>query len=334
MLAEKDFRNKVWEKYDNYMLGNNNNSFFQQDIYKNDNIIKKVKFYEIVRAIATFILTAIMGAGVVYAATTIYEKIWKEPEVIEYQEEQKVTEEDKEILITEEEAKNKAIEFLNKIQKEDTITNAEYIKYPAVNKIYWKISFNEGYVIEVNAKNAKIVSYFDSTVNDIEIKATANKKEATQVSEKIYNLISQDKDYVLKDADYCKKYDDIFNDYQCIRLTFVPETEQIKIINIFDEEFENNPIVITKEEAEQIVKEKLSNETISSIDTKLKIEKMNEYVYMQDNKLKENQAYKMDVTVRKVWSVEFILKKNNFEQSSKVYVDVTTGEIIGGDILQ
>lgn len=34
--------------------------------------------------------------------------------------------------------------------------------------------------------------------------------------------------------------------------------------------------------------------------------------------------------VRKIWSVECVVKKNNVEQNEKYYVDTTTGEIIGG----
>lgn len=345
MLAEKDFRNKVWEKYDNYMLGNNRDSFYEKRLYSEP---KFINIYEIVRAIATFILTAIVGAGVVYAATVVYERIWEKPEVIEYHEEQQITEEDKENLITEEQAKNNTLVFLKRIEKADEIVKTEYIKYPAMNKIYWKITTNIGYEIEINAQNGKVVSYFDKTVNDVNIKAIANQDQATDVATKLYNLISKDSDYELKaiiklsisddsclwQADYCKKYDNIFNDYQCIRITFVPETEQIKIVNIFDEDFENNPIVITKEEAENIVKEKLNNEKIISMDTILKIEKMNEYVYMQDNNLKGDQAYKMDVVIRKVWSVECNLEKNNHQEVNKFYVDVTTGEIIGGDSIK
>ena len=349
MLTEKEFENKIWKKYEDYMLGYNDNSFFQKDIYKQDIVDKKNIFSNLIRAIATIIIAILMGVGVVYATVNIYEKIWKNPEIIEYKEEEKITEKDKEIIITEEEAKNKAIEFLDNINIEDEVIKTEYIKYPAINKIYWKITFSKGHIIEVNAQNSKIVSYLNSTFNDIEIKAKVNEEEAIQVSDKIYNLISSDKEYVLKEitklsttdnsclwqADYCKKYDGIFNDYQCIRIIFVPEVEQIKTINIFDEEFENNPIIITREEAEEIVKNKINNKTINLIKTELKIEKMNEYIYMQDNiPLEENQAYKMDISVRKVWSVEYTLMQKNYEEQFKIFVDVTTGEIVGGDMLQ
>ena len=61
---------------------------------------------------------------------------------------------------------------------------------------------------------------------------------------------------------------------------------------------------------------------------------MNPYVFMQDNPLEGNEAYKMEREVRKVWSVECFVKKNNIEQQEKYYVDVTTGEIIGGDSIK
>ena len=101
------------------------------------------------------------------------------------------------------------------------------------------------------------------------------------------------------------------------------------MINVFDEEFDNNPIVITKDEAIEFIRNELQGTEIKSINCELKIEKMNPYMYMKEKPLGKDEAYKMKRKVRKIWSVECVVKKNNVEQNEKYYVDTTTGEIIG-----
>ncbi|HJJ16158.1 MAG TPA: hypothetical protein OIM60_07145 [Clostridiaceae bacterium] len=344
MLTDKAFRDEVWKKYEYYSNEQNKEKFFEGNLYR-----RKKSFSDITRLVATFLIVSTLSVGIVYAGTIIYKNIWKNPTVIDYQEEQKVTEDDINNSITEEQAKEKANEILEKFGKEkDDITNVEFIKYPDEDKSYWRITTSKKYEIQIDTKEGNLVSYYDGTIDDTKIKATVEEGIARKIVMNLYNEVSNDKDYELKSiqkvaitddsclwqADFCKKYDGIYNDYQCIRITFIPETEQIKMINIFDEEFENNPIVITKDEAIENVKNKLQGEEIKNINCELKIEQMNPYVYMQDNPIEGNKAYKMNKIVRKVWSVECVINKNNIEQQEKYYVDVTTGEIIGGDSIK
>lgn len=344
MLTDKDFRDEVWKKYKYYSNDNNKEKFFEGNLYR-----RKKNFSDVARLVATFLIVSSLSVGIVYAGSIIYKNIWKNPTVIDYQEEKQVSEDDLNNSITEEQAKEKANEILEKLGKgKDDITSVEFIKYPDEEKSYWRITTNKKYEIQVDTKEGNLVSYYDGTIDDTKIKATANESTAREVVTNLYNIVSESKDYELKgiqklnitddsclwQADFCKKYDGIYNDYQCIRITFIPETKQIKMINIFDEDFENNPVVISKDEAIETVKNKLQGDEIININCELKIEKMNPYVYMQDNPIEGNKAYKMDRVVRKVWSVECVIKKNNIEQKEKYYVDVTTGEIIGGDSLK
>lgn len=341
MLTDKVFREKVWKKYQIYSNNQTKEKFFEGGLYRRQSSI-----YDIVKIVASFILVTTLGAGIVYAGSIIYNNIWKNPTVIDYEKEKQVTEEDVSNSIAEEQAKEIANEILEKLGKEkDEITDVEFIKYPDENKSYWRIITSKKYEIQLNAKKGNLVSYYDGTIDDNKIKPTSDKETARKIVLKLYNIVSDSKEYELKtlqrlavsdnsclwQADFCKKYDGIYNDYQCIRITFIPETEQIKMINIFDEEFENNPIVITEDEAIKIVKNKLQGEEIANINCELKIEQMNPYVYIQENPLEGGQAYKMDRIVRKVWSIECTIKKNTIEYKEKYYVDATTGEIIGGD---
>ena len=74
-------------------------------VNKNRNILK---------TIITTIMSIAIGTGVVFAGTIVYENIWKEPEKIElstndFEELSKITEESKKENISEEEAKQIAI---------------------------------------------------------------------------------------------------------------------------------------------------------------------------------------------------------------------------------
>lgn len=344
MLTDKAFRDEVWKKYEFYSNNQNREKFFEGNLYK-----KNTNIYDIVKMVATFLIVTTLSAGIVYAGAIIYNNIWKNPTVIDYQEEQQVTEQDKNNSITEEQAKERTNEILEKLGKEkDKINSVEFIKYPDEEKSYWRITTQKKYEIQIDTKEGTLVSYYDRIIDDTKITATANEDIAREIAMSLYSTVSDSKDYELKSvqklaitddsclwqADFCKKYEGIYNDYQCIRITFIPEIQEIKMINIFNEEFENNLIVITEDEAIEIVKNKLHGEKIININCELKIEKMNPYVYIQDNPLEENQAYKMERIVRKVWSIECTVKRNNIEQKEKYYVDVTTGEIIGGDSIK
>ena len=110
--------------------------------------------------------------------------------------------------------------------------------------------------------------------------------------------------------------------------------------------FENNPIIITKEEAIEIAtnKEKeFSNFEISDTTADLSIEKMNIFIYCLENNItNENGDIKTGDITRNVWVVDV---KHNKEAkpkdaeietvkklyNKKYYIDATTGEIIGGE---
>ena len=108
------------------------------------------------------------------------------------------------------------------------------------------------------------------------------------------------------------------------------------MLTIFDYDFENNPIVITKEEATQIAKDKnvqlRESGKIQNIETKLDIRKMNEYVYLRELAKDGNYgSYRTEDIVRKVWVVEITYENELFVDKDIYFVDCTTGEIIGGD---
>ena len=124
-----------------------------------------------------------------------------------------------------------------------------------------------------------------------------------------------------------KKYGELYNRYQGITLKIIPELDKVITIVYFDEDYKDTEIIISKEEAINIVKNKVNDNSMEILDCYLSIEKSNLYGEMLDNpNLDEETIGDTDYIVRKVWKVD--AKQNS--NTLNFFVDVETGEIIGG----
>lgn len=163
---------------------------------------------------------------------------------------------------------------------------------------------------------------------------------------------------------YVKNYNGILNKYETIELDFYLENNEIKIEQILtkttDYEIEKNKICITESEAIEIAKKKdrtISELEIKNIETSLEFRPLNAFTYLQEqsngkddgltseiqesNKNIVYNKYNVDSKIlRKVYNVKinYVDIFTNSKQAHnwkeqfgrEYYVDVTTGEIIGG----
>lgn len=362
MLNEKDFLNGVWGKYSEYSENKTNDKFYRKHYYRNTESTRAI------RSLAMVMLIVTLGFGVTYAGTYIYEKIWKEPEKYSVEEIRQITPSEVDESLTKDEAINIARQITENLGKDfGNIVRAEMNKID-VYDLNWYIDTDTKISVSIDAKTGKLKQISDWGIDDTKIESTVSRDEAEKIAKQIYNelgykdgeyeLSSLKKNSVTDDtnlwgADFCKKYDGIYNIYQCVRITFIPEIKQLAIYTLFDDEFENNPIVITQAEAEEIAKNKAlsmrPDKMIKNIDVKLDIRKMNTFVYSQEQSIIEkeenvvdtnttvtkdtsnNQVYVTDDIVRKVWVVEITYENDLFTDKDSYFVDCTTGEIIGGD---
>ena len=97
--------------------------------FKSEEKIQKTPKLKMLKFVATFVLSIGLTVSIVYAGGVIYEKVFKEPEKIEnYIEELKVTQEDLNSIITEQEAINSAKEEIKRYGleiKEDELIKTE-----------------------------------------------------------------------------------------------------------------------------------------------------------------------------------------------------------------
>lgn len=156
--------------------------------------------------------------------------------------------------------------------------------------------------------------------------------------------------------EFYKEYDGIKNPYQSISLAIIPEINELYYFKVKNVKFDNTPVQVSEDDAKKIAIEAESkvndNYKVKDIFTELAIVETNGnayfrqnnydqyYIQMHDNNypIEKNISYQVDSLVRKAWLVtfEFDLDNNSsnnmiWDQYYTYYIDVETGEIIGGD---
>lgn len=157
---------------------------------------------------------------------------------------------------------------------------------------------------------------------------------------------------------YNKKYGDVYNPYEYIVITLESKNMSLAMFRVENIPFDNNEVCISESDAINIAlkeDEKIDVPKVESTKAELMVVKMNADAYDRiNNKEKyyeamqtpnypteERNFYKVDDKVRRAWVV-VIKYENNFgediakrytEGSYSYFVDATTGEIIGGHVL-
>lgn len=350
---------------------------------KEENTMPKMN--KITKSVATILIVLGLGTGVVFATTNIYEKIWKEPkgyteeEMINELQPVEVTEDEKKELISEDEAKTKGLEILEKLgYKNQTISRIELKRGydEGVDSYYMvktKWGYEEGLMVQLNANGGDFIGFSDMDLKYKHLDSQElNNEEIAKVATDIYNKLGledgkyiltktsaennafQNKTNILLVANFYKYYDGIANKNESFNVSFLNYNGEIYLDTVSinnDNHFQNNPVVITEEEAINIVKDKekeLSPYEITNITSNLSIEKMNAFIYQLENNkydvtnnTKDEIYYKTENIARKVWkikvehnvSVKDFIDYNQYVKEGMnkyYYVDATTGEIIGG----
>lgn len=282
---------------------------------------KKVHKYSLIKVVMTSCASLLLTAGIVYAGTTVVEKIWKQPQktVGFYSEENKdkntITKEEQASIMTEIEAKEKAKKLLEKFGHErEKIELVELENNAYDYEILWHIKTEKGTNIRFNAKDETYFSIsFEEVSNDNITQYRTNKVEAEETARQIcekygYNLeeyndvnvksnLNSEKDSYIWYVDFSKKYEGLKNPYEEISIGFIPEINKLYYLKVNDKKYENNSLQITEEQAKKIVlgiEEKIDTVySIKNINTMLGIAKMNgdAYLRMTDYEQYRKQKY-------------------------------------------
>lgn len=308
-------------------------------------------------------------------------------ECAEIQGSQEVTQEDETKSIDIEQAVTEANNILNKFGyenqefavkelKKNYVLGADLSYLLATNK-----NLNKGIQVDVNAKNGKCVGICDEDLwNQKIISDPISKEKAIEKSEEIYKLFGlKENEYKLKQIEggpdakydgenpntwyitYAKTYDGAFNYFERLEMYFGIKDGKLLIYNVYIAndhiEFNNNEIVISKEDAKKIALEEDKKITDNEVDftiTNLGIRQVNSWIYLleqnggkypdsKQEKLEDGtivnypQYRTVENRARKVWVVNIHYKQgepdpNNEKKynSKSIFVDCTTGEVVGG----
>lgn len=328
------------------------------------------------KLVATFVLAMGVTTGLVYATTVAYEKIWKEPEA--YKIDKQVTEEEKAQCISEEEAEKIGNSYLQKIGlTSETIQSLGLTKEYFSQENVWNMGSQKA-TLRIDGKTGKIKSVnIPSWKYKIPYNYGITREEARIVAKELlekyrpendngeYELISlkrnseDDKKAYIWYADFYKKYGDLINPEESIRIGWIPTINGLYSLNISNDIYENNEEKISKDEAIKIAIDKdkqiENSKNIKETVAKIRIRQMNENIYLRENfkeeyengtlnlektgkntyKIKDNATfYKTEERVRKVWCVviHYDMDPQYVRATYTYYIDSTTGEIIGGQI--
>ena len=295
------------------------------------------------KRIATTAIASISTLSTICVAGYAYDRVWYEPETYSYEYIQQelnagVSEEVKNTLISEDEAKEIAIGIVTKLGYE----NVEVSSIKLSNDISGN---SEGYyTIEVSSDNSHNLNiYIDgesgeiNSLRDENLKnlltnyddiSTAEAVEYADTLMKNFDYTSEDyklskceqetfyiegKQFNLWNVSYNKVYNGIYNPYEIISLDFIVSNKIVYVYQFRRDvsgKFENNYINISQKDAIDIAcaKEKeFTDKEISEIDVELGIMKMNPYIYMLENNIDfsnniSNHLYSQNIS-RKVWIV-------------------------------
>lgn len=194
-----------------------------------------------------------------------------------------------------------------------------------INEIYWTVE-NDEYKISINAVNGKLLSF---AIYDDKSESTVNFSDEVLKKLKLcdgYDLISDEVMGEIRNIEYAKKYGDLVNEYQSVKI--MVENNKIRNVRAIDYDYTDTEINISKEEAINIFEENGIEILNGEIDLKIKNVGTNKDTNNKENleKLTEDEMYNLELPrnindIRKVW---VYIKDFQIEYM----IDANTGEFI------
>ena len=121
-------------------------------------------------------------------------------------------------------------------------------------------------------------------------------------------------DDLIWQANFEKNYDGIYNKYESVKVFFIPDTDEIVALTVFNEPAKSSEISVSEEEATLTAAEKLDLSTDEIVSAELTMEKSNTF-YDESNS---------NSSIHSTWVI-------TASDNSIIYIDAETNEVIGGD---
>lgn len=276
-------------------------------IKEENDIVMENKIKNIFKIVSTAVAGIVLSTGIVFGGAKVYEKIWKKPEKVEIVTEVLTPEAQKE-NISEEEAKQIAINKLKEIGYNTNIVKTDNYKLIDSNKIMYRFITKDDYSISIDGQKATFFEIWNESKKLSEIdnkffgygsgknvssEYLMNKDKAIEVANKYYKLFGfKEGEYEVTkvnsynsegdekaetgykfDVTYNKKYGDVYNPYEYVGIQVYAKDEMLWMVRTENIPYDNNPTEITKEQALQIALEVDKNVEEKQI-AETKVEKM------------------------------------------------------------
>ena len=281
-----------------------------------NDIVMENKTKHIFKIVSTAVAGIALSTGIVFAGTKVYEKIWKEPQKIEIVTEVVTPEAQKE-NISEEEAKQIAINKLKEIDFNTNIVKTDHYKEVDSNKIMYRFITEDNYNISIDGQKAEFfcITNESKKLGEIDKKFYGygsgknvgseyfmNRDKAIEVANKYYKLFGfKEGEYEVTKVNsfnsegdekaetgykftitYNKKYGETDNPYEYVSIQVYAKDEILCGVITQNILYDNNPTEITKEQALQIaleVDKKVENKEIVGTKVEEMIVNMNAKAY-------------------------------------------------------
>ena len=191
---------------------------------------------------------------------------------------------------------------------------------------------NKDMIVKLNSKTGELISYISNETEfekntlsekEIEKKALEILKNIANPNEYELVLLEQFDDEIYR-VQFAKKYGERVNVGELISFSFAPQTSEIVTFAQKAVPFANNQVALTEETARQIAQQYLDRSTATEISAvSLDIIQPNSGL---EPALTNGQVYVKNNQAR----LAYIFTFNNSAET-QIYIDCTTGEVIGTD---
>lgn len=192
---------------------------------------------------------------------------------------------------------------------------------------------NSDMIAVINSKTDELISYINQKTNFE--KNSLSKAEINEVALGIFENIDNIQNYKIisltqfddeiYQAKFCKKYGKYINPGELISFSFAPQTREILTFSKKSIPFANNSIQIDENTSREIARKYFEQSSATDMSLSLEIVVPN---YCLTNSLDTNQVYKKAVETR----LAYVYRFNN-PSHTEIYIDCTTGEVIGIDMM-
>lgn len=201
------------------------------------------------------------------------------------------------------------------------------------NQTFYNVK-SENYSLNYTSDTLELVNIFNIANNFANV-GTANETTARAFITNLYEELALPIDYELTylvkmddslwEADFSKKYGDIYNKYESVKIFFSPDTQEIAALTIFNEKAEESSTLVrttslTADNAKNVAITNLNITDDKILDVYQGFERANGFY--------SNEELDLSKKVYNVWIVKYLTENT----TATCYIDINSGDIIGGAI--